>query len=134
VAKKLRGSEPNFRQLLLQYQRRSRKKGREFNLTPERFRELTKQNCFICGKRPSAVYRHSLKRPTYRVGYRYNGIDRLANGAGYVEGNVAACCWECNAAKGDKSLTEFLLFIYRAYNHSIKDAVNANARSNEDAE
>jgi len=71
---------------------------REFSLSEERFISLTKSPCAICGSLPATVYRQShLGRDSYRC--VYNGIDRIDNAVGYVEGNVRPCCIMCNKAK-----------------------------------
>lgn len=119
---KLRGSESNFRALFRSYRSRASKKQLPFELTPERFRALTKGPCLICGAKPKQRYRHD-KRPQYKRAYVYNGIDRLDSKLGYVDGNVAPCCWRCNCAKASLSLEAFMLYILEAYNNCIKPAL-----------
>ncbi len=114
-----RGQEANLRALFRTYKRGARNRKLEFNLSLERFRSLTKQPCIICGIKPAKRYRHSLKLTSYKHAYVYNGIDRVNNKKGYIDGNVAPCCWRCNLAKADLSLQDFLLYLYRAYTHAI---------------
>lgn len=121
--KPLRGSEANFRALYRSYTYSARKRSLVFSLTPERFRELTKSPCLICGAKPKQRYVHDKSQQRYKRAYVYNGIDRLANSEGYVDGNVAPCCWRCNRAKASLSLEEFLLYILDAYNYAIKPAL-----------
>lgn len=122
AATKRRSVEANFRALFRSYKRHAKKKNRTFQLTPEQFREITKSNCYICGAKPANKYRHDSKRWNEHP-YTYNGVDRFNSRKGYVEGNVIACCWVCNRAKGPDSIEKFLLYILRAYNHIIKPAL-----------
>jgi hypothetical protein len=121
--KKLRGPEANFRALFRAYRSRANKKRIPFTLTPERFRELTKSPCLICGAKPKQRYIHDKSRAKLKRAYIYNGVDRLDSKEGYIDGNVAPCCWRCNCAKASLSLEEFLLYILDAYNHAIKPAL-----------
>jgi hypothetical protein len=50
----------------------------------------------------------------------YNGIDRIDSSIGYVEGNIVPCCKACNMAKNTMGQDEFMLWVERVYNHSIK--------------
>lgn len=115
--------EANFLCLFRRYKKSARKRGHSFSLTVDRFRELVTSPCLICGVKPSQRYRHD-SSPYYKTPFIYNGIDRLNNHRGYVEGNVAPCCSECNYAKGSRSLEQLLLYIYRAYHHAILPALN----------
>lgn len=112
--------EANLRCLFRAYSRRAKRTGRSFDLTLDRFRELTSSDCFICGAKPKQRYKHDKNAG---APYVYNGIDRMDNSEGYVDGNCAPCCFTCNAAKGTRSLEQFLLYINRAYEHSIKPAL-----------
>lgn len=67
----------------------AKKKHQAFELSLEQFRELFwDKPCFYCDD-PAL-----------------GGIDRVNNEFGYTMGNCVPCCWECNKAKGSKSITE----------------------------
>ena len=69
---------------------RAKKKAIPCDLTPVTFEELHKTGCYMCGKQNTEKHR--------------NGTDRVINDLGYVEGNVRACCGECNYMKKDVDL------------------------------
>lgn len=79
----------------------------QFTLTKEQFRELTKQNCFYCGKLPSTV------KKAKHSDYLYNGLDRIDNTKGYTPDNVVPCCGECNFHKGSLPQDQFLAWLDR---------------------
>ena len=91
----LQKGEASFNALFDSYRRRAAKKGLEFELTRERFRELTQESCHYCGDLPSQQT-HSAKTNGH---FTYTGIDRLDNNLGYIEGNMVPCCGGCNRAK-----------------------------------
>ena len=110
----------NLRALYRSYRKRASNRGLPFDLTPERFRELTKSNCLLCNAKPKQRYKHD---KTSGAPYIYNGIDRIDNDLGYVDGNCAPCCATCNYAKGTLSLEQHLLHVNRVYEHAIKPAL-----------
>ena len=73
------------------YQRAARKRGLEFRFTFKEFMKWWKTPCFYCGGEIRTI-----------------GLDRIDNGKGYVEGNVAPCCKVCNRMKGTMDEKEFL--------------------------
>jgi hypothetical protein len=85
------------------YVRDAKDKGREFLLTKEEFYKLTQGDCFYCGSPPSRI-RHDQNG---RGDFTYNGVDRIDNTKGYIEGNCVSCCKDCNHMKGIMSLSEF---------------------------
>lgn len=48
--------------------------------------------------------------------YAYNGIDRMDNSKGYVDGNVLPCCSICNHAKHVMNYDDFISWINRIVN------------------
>lgn len=79
-------------------------RGYSFDLTRERFKELTKGDCFYCGSEPKQIS----KNTTCKGVYIYNGVDRKNNNLGYSIDNCVPACGSCNKAKGKKSVEEFL--------------------------
>lgn len=75
------------------YNRRATKKNLEFNIINKDFIMLTKNNCYICGKK-------------YDINHT-NGIDRINNNNGYTLDNIKTCCGECNYMKKNLNLKEF---------------------------
>jgi 5-methylcytosine-specific restriction endonuclease McrA len=69
----------------------ARSRGLEYMLTPDQHDALVTGRCVYCGARPDP----------------FNGIDRVDNERGYVEGNVVTACFDCNRAKGQMTVGEF---------------------------
>lgn len=112
----LEKGEAGFNFLFRNYKNGANLRGFEFNLTKEQFKKYTKENCFYCGSPPNQVHKKE------KDIYIYNGIDRINNSKGYVEGNVVACCGTCNMAKRRMSQEEFISWINKVYNNiSIKE-------------
>jgi hypothetical protein len=84
-----------------------RTRGFAFELDKETFRTLTKRSCFYCGSPPEQV-RTLHNAATGHAAYTYNGIDRIDNFAGYIDGNVVPCCVACNRAKGTMKQSDFI--------------------------
>jgi hypothetical protein len=77
--------------------RNAKKRGIEFSLTPDEFRDLYSQkSCYFCGE-------INIVRT----------VDRLDNTKGYIDGNCFLACYECNILKGTvtKSQKDRLLAI-----------------------
>jgi hypothetical protein len=110
VGRRTTGGCPT-RKTYLAYERQARERGLPFALTQEQFVSITQLSCAYCGASPANVTRHGGKE------FRYNGIDRVDNTKGYVEGNVAPCCGACNLMKGSRTRDEFIRHIMRISAH-----------------
>lgn len=65
-----------------------------------------------------------LKRYGYsaKTGYYiYNGIDRVNSDLGYSVKNCVTCCKDCNTAKMNMSIKDFLSMIERIYKKHFKN-------------
>jgi len=102
-----------FNHLFLNYKHGAKSRGYGFQLSKERFRELTKQNCHYCGISPSATF----YRKRWSSSYIYNGIDRIDNSKGYTTTNIVPCCGQCNRMKLDHTQKDFLAHVERIHNH-----------------
>lgn len=90
--------------LIATYRRRAKTDDIQYNLDKELFIQLISNNCIYCGTEPTMEFPADNK---LRDKIIYNGIDRLDNKGGYVNGNVATCCYACNIAKRDLKTSEF---------------------------
>jgi len=95
--------EANLNKILNGYERGARKRGLEFSLTREDFREITQQSCSYCGIEP---LQHSQNKANTGL-YIYNGIDRIDPLLGYRLDNIVTACKQCNTAKMIKTKEEF---------------------------
>jgi hypothetical protein len=118
MGKSLEKGKSAFNTLFRVYQKNAKTKKLIFNLSETLFKKLTQENCFYCGSEPKNV----MKNWCDNGDYIYNGIDRIDNTVGYEESNCVPCCKQCNYAKRKISQQEFLLWVERVYNHSIKTA------------
>ena len=124
-----------FNCLFSTYRVRARKTDKEFFLTKEQFKELTKQNCYYCGKKPSQIYKSSFyykSKFCRNDGYIYNGVDRVDNTKDYTIDNCVSCCGLCNWMKRDLSQIEFLSHVdqiakYNAVQQAEKVFKNHNS-------
>lgn len=114
-----RAKEPglaSFNSLYGNYARKSHSKNRDFDLTREKFKELTSCDCYYCGRPP--IRKRQAKHDSGF--YLFNGIDKVIPTIGYIEGNCVPCCFPCNYAKSNMSQEEFYAHIKRMYDFSVK--------------
>ena len=102
--------------LFASYKKHAKDANRLFEISKETFASLVIQNCDYCGRPPAQRVISVLPAHPKFV---YNGIDRIDNAKGYVEGNVVPCCGPCNDMKCDKSREEFLRLVEAVYRHRI---------------
>jgi hypothetical protein len=88
------------------YKARAKKIKIFFEISKERFDELTNLNCFYCGEKDVD---------------KFNGLDRVDNNKGYAEDNVVPCCKVCNIAKHDLEQEKFKEKIIKIYKNWIKE-------------
>ena len=106
--------ESTFRSILACYKKSAKKRGYEFCLTKEEFRQLILQPCFYCGTKHSNLF-----KDRHREGGNlwYNGLDRINNSIGYIFSNCISCCRVCNRAKDILSQEEFFSWIRDIVRH-----------------
>lgn len=99
--------------LFLAYQYGAKERDLEFNMSFKKFIEITSQNCYYCGVKPTQVQKA-------RGGnYIYNGIDRKNPKVGYIVSNCVASCKICNRAKLDMSFEDFQIYLVRLKSNSL---------------
>ncbi len=79
------------------YKANANKKGFAFEISMEFFFSITAQPCAYCGT-------------TEKI-----GIDRIESSTGYLYGNCAPCCADCNYAKRNLSRESFLALVERIH-------------------
>jgi hypothetical protein len=52
--------------------------------------------------------------------FEHVGIDRVNNNEGYTVANAVPCCSDCNRAKRNLAYSEFLAWVEKVYEYSIK--------------
>lgn len=79
-----------------------------WNLTPQQFNEIVKQNCTYC-QAPPREYKQRDKKGRGRVRIAVmNGIDRVDSSKGYTLDNCIPCCTTCNRMKLDLPIVDFI--------------------------
>lgn len=110
--------EASFRAYYKEYEYSAKRRGREFSLTVEEFKELTQQLCYYCNTKPE--YEHK-RNQGFNGSYKGNGVDRVDNNRGYVKENCVSCCKICNIMKQSLEETEFLDKIRSIYVNFFMD-------------
>jgi len=108
---KLAFGEAVFNSLVGKYKQSARKRNLDFKLSNDELRILFQDNCYYCGTAP---YR-KMKNSSGKGYFIYNGIDRVDNNKGYINNNVVTCCIQCNKAKLDMDLNDFLDLVKKIY-------------------
>lgn len=112
-------NEAAFNSLYGQYKYNAKRRRLIFDLSSEQFYTVTKQNCYYCGAEPSKPHNRG---GIISGGYIHNGLDRLNNDIGYVQGNVVACCTLCNRMKANRHIKVFLSHAAKIFNYQTRGA------------
>jgi len=112
-------NQSGFGTLWAAYTNGAKKRGYEFSLTKDEFRELTKGNCWYCGQKPAQIKPGGYGKNKLRNGdyYLYNGVDRVNNAVGYTSANSITCCKMCNRMKAVYTAEVFLNHVRKIYNN-----------------
>ena len=117
----------SMRQVIIHYKANAKRRGYDFNLTEEQFKEMTQKDCYYCGAKPNQFFKQK-----YHNNYRkfngdfiYNGLDRIDSNKGYTIDNIVPCCSICNYAKHNLTLQEFQDWIEKVYNKMFKEKYDA---------
>lgn len=99
--------------LYLDYKYQARRRDIYFDLSEDEFNIIVVSNCRYCGKPPSQINKQG-NAPGVCI---YNGIDRIDNAIGYITTNTVSCCKECNFAKSNKNIADFLCWVKTIYEY-----------------
>jgi len=88
------------------------------DITFEQFLIISQQNCFYCGINPNNKYNY-FKSASSRGSinakkdgeFSYNGLDRIDSSKSHIIDNIVSCCYDCNRAKNNRSIKDFLLWV-----------------------
>ena len=110
-----------FKSMMRSYKVSAKKRNIEFLLSESEFEEIINMDCFYCGKNPTFYFSEKMMRRNFFNGnIEANGIDRIDNEIGYIKSNCVACCKECNFAKADRDVDDFVSWIDRVYRFQHK--------------
>lgn len=98
-----------FGSLYREYRRNAKTRSLPFSITKPEFLSLATGPCFYCGTPPQT--RRSWARPGRSIDA--NGLDRIDNTRGYDLQNLVSACKQCNYAKNNLELTEFITWVIR---------------------
>lgn len=101
-----------FNALVGAYKRGAKKRNLDFLLTEDQIREITQLPCFYCGEPPN--HRYCINASEHSA-YYGSGIDRQDPNVGYTTENCVPCCKQCNTAKMDYDVKDFLQWIDKAH-------------------
>jgi hypothetical protein len=93
------------------YIRSANKRGFEFSLLPEKFKELCRLPCHYCDNPPN----NNRNFGGGRILTNVNGIDRKNSSEGYTNENCVSCCKICNKMKSTLTTEEFIAHVERIY-------------------
>lgn len=88
-----------------EYKNNAKRRGIEFNLTPDEFKFLISQPCHYCGGNSKNKFAKS----------KGNGVDRKNSSIGYIIDNCVPCCSTCNFIKNKMPYNDFILYIRQLY-------------------
>ena len=106
-------TDSTYKVLMASVKSGARKRGIDYSLSFEQFKNIVQRQCFWCNTEPPLKNPKGERMPTMPA--PANGIDRLDNSMGYVYNNCVASCQMCNVAKNNHSEEEFLAWVKRLY-------------------
>lgn len=110
---KLPFGEASVNRRFCQLRNTAKRKGLSLEITLEKFKQLTQQNCYYCGAEPVKRFDKSSENGVIAS----NGLDRIDSTQGYTLKNIVPCCSNCNYAKRSLTQEQFKTIIKRIYHH-----------------
>lgn len=84
----------------------------------DEFFEKSQQNCFYCDVSPNTKYNYFNTKSSNSSEFAknnglfiYNGLDRIDSSKNHTIDNIVTCCYNCNRAKNNRNINDFLLWI-----------------------
>lgn len=111
--------KPNFLSEYNRWHREIARRKRETDITLEQYSILIMSPCYFCGANPNQKMHCSSL-------FLKNGIDRLDNEIDYLFSNVKTACKDCNYAKQELHIDEFLELVDKIHNHQLTRAIEAD--------
>ncbi len=102
--------EVKANRLYRQYKRNAAIRDYSFSISNNLFKQIIKENCYYCGKKPQANAN----------GLICTGMDRVDNTKGYTEDNIKSCCKVCNIMKNNMQKAEFIEHIQLIISNQTK--------------
>lgn len=96
-----------------EYRCNAKKRGIDFELTIDEFKDLVSQPCYYCWWFSNEKRKNS----------RWNWIDRINSNGKYSIDNCVPCCYMCNMMKGIMTLEWFKQYVKSLYNNLFKDEI-----------
>ena len=115
-----------LKEIIVDAQRRNKKKGKEFNISVEYLTSIyNKQNgnCYY-SNRPMKYQFSKDEHSGKRIHPERMSIDRINSDLGYSIGNVVLCCWISNNIKQDLNIDDFKNIIKDIYTNYIEKINN----------
>jgi hypothetical protein len=122
----MKKGEAGLNRLLGIYKRGAKSRKLDFNLSVSEFKTLTSGRCYFCNALPSmemVTNKNHKNKISHWGDYTYNGVDRIDNGVGYVDGNCVPCCTICNWAKSGRTAQEFKRYIQGICENAIAGTI-----------
>lgn len=92
----------------------ARRRGFEWKLSRDEAINLMEKDCHYCGSPPKNT------TVTRNFTLKYSGIDRVDNSLGYFPENCVPCCFICNTAKSNQSLSDFKNWILSVHGRIVE--------------
>jgi hypothetical protein len=108
------------------YKTKAKLYNRSFTITLQEFFDLSKSNCFYCGKQPSATHNKNMHGVSTCI-CKYTGLDRVDSAKDYSLDNLVPCCHRCNSAKNNMTLEEFKGWVGAVYSNFYLKSQSINA-------
>lgn len=83
---------------------------KKFEITKNQYKEITNNDCYLCGKTNTETHK--------------NGIDRINNNLGYIVSNIKSCCGNCNYMKNIFDIEELYKKMLLIYNNLVNYEFN----------
>lgn len=96
---------------MLELKNSAKTKKLELTLSLEDVKSIIFCNCHYCNNPPSRFIKHTRDVAWTKV--PVNGIDRMDNTKGYIQGNCLPCCSECNYFKSNMPYEKFIDLVKR---------------------